>query len=402
VVSIAFVISFVISAVALLLGTIIFADVTEAMALTLPNLGQNTASTDQPINADRTNLPSVYSGLNSTDLVSSVTLPISGVNSTGGGGFLEFTGGETNISGTGAVKSRLPQYGDSSYMISGGSSTSDGVHHILWKEESTIPELRYRNISNGNSTLSAITTLETAPSSLDYFGDGYITADGLIVDVFYEASHTSGTVTETKHVRSTDGGATWGTVSVHATNNNGYYNDFNVNGNSLAIMYVAPLGFPNDVVRAIVSTNGGSTWNTQTVGDTSGTITTADEGGVIRGVGNTFYMAWSAEDVDSGNFLTYFSKSTDGGATWSTPSEEVVSDPFNEYVGCCTAPHMMFIDPANANNVNVYFVEYFNTIRVIQLKSTDSGSSFTPTVISDGNSADTCDISSGAFCGWCR
>ena len=91
-VSLAFVISFVASAVALLIGIVIYSDISDEMAgtfeftpeVTIPevvqNLGQNTATSDQPIPANTTNLASIYSGLNNTNFVTEVTLSISGVS----------------------------------------------------------------------------------------------------------------------------------------------------------------------------------------------------------------------------------------------------------------------------------------------------------------------------------
>jgi DNA-binding beta-propeller fold protein YncE len=57
------------------------------MALTLPildieaffNLGQNSASSDQPIPSGTTNQASIYSGLDDVDQITGVTIPISGV-----------------------------------------------------------------------------------------------------------------------------------------------------------------------------------------------------------------------------------------------------------------------------------------------------------------------------------
>ena len=92
-VSLAFVISFVASAVALLIGIIIYSDISDEIGNVLNDggisqiiqlLGQNTATSDQPVPTKTTNLASVYIGLNSTDFVTAVAIPISGVETSGG------------------------------------------------------------------------------------------------------------------------------------------------------------------------------------------------------------------------------------------------------------------------------------------------------------------------------
>lgn len=86
-VSLAFVISFVASAVALVVGITIYSEVTDDLQKTLPvldvessaTLGQGLATSDQPIAFGTTNQASIYQGLNPVDLVTAVTVPISGV-----------------------------------------------------------------------------------------------------------------------------------------------------------------------------------------------------------------------------------------------------------------------------------------------------------------------------------
>jgi len=86
-VSLAFVISFVVSAVTMVIGIVVFSDVVDELSLTLPFddvdssqlLGQNSAVSDQPIPASTTNLASIYTGLDPVDSVTKVELPIADV-----------------------------------------------------------------------------------------------------------------------------------------------------------------------------------------------------------------------------------------------------------------------------------------------------------------------------------
>lgn len=86
-VSLAFVISFVVSAVVMVIGIVIFSDIVDELGNTIPQLdvdssqilGQNTATSDQLIPASTTNLASIYTGLNPADSVTKVEIPISDV-----------------------------------------------------------------------------------------------------------------------------------------------------------------------------------------------------------------------------------------------------------------------------------------------------------------------------------
>ena len=97
--SLAFILAFIGAGVALLIGISIFSEVEGALASVVSGggvpeseelLGQNTATGDQLIPDDTTNLSSIYTGLDSTDFITGVSIPVSGVELTdfGKGGFL--------------------------------------------------------------------------------------------------------------------------------------------------------------------------------------------------------------------------------------------------------------------------------------------------------------------------
>ncbi len=85
-VSLAFVISFVVSAVAMLIGIVIYSDVADAMTQTFvaspeltQNFGQNGFGEIKTVSNDTILIASTYTGLNTGSTISKITLPVDGV-----------------------------------------------------------------------------------------------------------------------------------------------------------------------------------------------------------------------------------------------------------------------------------------------------------------------------------
>ena len=95
VLSLAFILAFIGSAVALVIGILIFSDVSEAMSLTLPildfdsitDLEQNSRDGSTMIAVNTAHLPSTYNNLPLTDPVISVKVPILGIDEDDGAWF---------------------------------------------------------------------------------------------------------------------------------------------------------------------------------------------------------------------------------------------------------------------------------------------------------------------------
>lgn len=127
---------------------------------------------------------------------------------------------------------------------------------------------------------------------------------------------------------SSDGGATWnvGIISDPVT---GVWGDPIVFCDTAGDFYYSHLANPpaGSWVDRIVfqkSTTGGTSWNPATFTGLNGTKVQDKEGIVVNPVTNTIYVTWTQFDnygstAPGDSSIILFSKSTDAGATWSTP-----------------------------------------------------------------------------------
>jgi hypothetical protein len=131
------------------------------------------------------------------------------------------------------------------------------------------------------------------------------------------------TCPDTFHMRSTNGGKNWSSLTNVA--NGGVYfsgrNDIAVSGASnVVINYNVDVpGETGSKLFAVASTDDGATWGTPIRLTTSAN---ASDHGSIIGYGNTVHLAWH-DDRDPTNREIYYRRTPDGGASWD--AEEQVS-----------------------------------------------------------------------------
>jgi hypothetical protein len=164
--------------------------------------------------------------------------------------------------------------------------------------------------------------------------------------------------------------------------------------------YVNALQFdettPRNAVSAATSTNGGKTWgnvraiitdNSRDIFDDKNSITADPK------KAGTAYSVWDRGSIGHNNQPAYFSKTTDGGTTWSTP-KAITSTA--DAVG--TIGNIIVVDPNKGTLYDVFDNFTFNPNGSVHtavesvIKSSDGGDTWssTPTAISD-------DMDVGAF-----
>ena len=127
---------------------------------------------------------------------------------------------------------------------------------------------------------------------------------------------------------STNGGLSWA-VGTLSDPTNGVYGDpciFTDTAGNFYFIHLAdpPAGNWVDRIVCAKSTNGGTTWSNGTYTGLNGTKVQDKAWTAVNPVTNEIYVTWTQFDVYNSSATTdssiiLFSKSTDGGATWSTP-----------------------------------------------------------------------------------
>lgn len=325
VLSLAFILAFIGAAVALLIGVIIFADVTEAMAATLPVSSGAQVPITNPILGDR------------------------------------FDWGDTNINRDFGVN-------DNSDFSTGSQATAGGMY-ITWdaQEVDTSRILNFIKITGGNNTHTTPVAIDTAPSG-DFFQDQHIFVNGQTIDVLVVVEN--GTTHDLISYRSTNDGATWssGTVAVtNVTSADPFWAD--VDGDNMVMFYRhndPPTSVPLNVTT---SSDGGSTWSTPfDVRQSSNqyfidhlVVEQSPDGSTIH----TTFMNASATLLD-----VLYSRSTDSGSTFSTPT--VISGA----TGGSTHANQprIFIDGSDVTVTSIATATTPHKFTV--MRSTDNGASF--------------------------
>ncbi len=174
--------------------------------------------------------------------------------------------------------------------------------------------------------------------------------------------------------KSTDGGSTWSSPLNLTPTRGSFINDeltprIATDGANLYVTYTfTASGSPE--IFFLKSTDGGSTWSTPINISNNSSFSGSPD---IITVGNDLYVFW--KDRAPGAFSLFFSKSTDGGNTWSTPQfiardidapPRAATDGTNLYV----VWNDNFVPPPNGKFAEVFFS-----------KSTDGGSTWSTPLI---------------------
>lgn len=137
---------------------------------------------------------------------------------------------------------------------------------------------------------------------------------------------------------STDGGLTWTDFTL-TDPLNGVWGDPIIFTDTAGVFYYAHLSNPPTgswIDRIVVqkSTDGGATWSAGTYMGLNGTRAQDKEAVVVNQANNEIYVTWTQFDVygstaSADSSIILFSKSTDAGITWSTPTR------LSKYAGDC-------------------------------------------------------------------
>lgn len=247
----------------------------------------------------------------------------------------------------------------------------DNALYMVWLEQTTDPqELRFVKSTDG-VTISTPVTIDTVTVGFayTYFDAELFVNDNILDVVFSEESGTSDR--KHYHSRSTDYGTTWSTpVAIHSTN---WYLPpvSSVSGNNI-YFFGSYVTFDTQVgdgeLYLIKSANGGTSWSSPiVVSDSSDTIDIDASSPSFGFNGSTIYVVYTALNSTASN-VSFFSKSTNSGATWSTPVQ--IGNSFGE----------LFVDE---NTPSTLAIQYFDNgvDDVYVIKSTDSGTTWSSPVL---------------------
>ncbi|MCC6490798.1 MAG: exo-alpha-sialidase, partial [Candidatus Hydrogenedentes bacterium] len=227
------------------------------------------------------------------------------------------------------------------------STDGNGTWVATWESTDTLGEtigtdsdILYSRSTDGGSSWSAPTALNTnavADTGSDYTPNVSTDRNGTWVTVWCSNDSLGGMIGTDSDVlfsRSTDGGATWSAPAALNTNaaadtGNDYIPNLSTDGNGSWVSVwesndslVNTIGTDYDILVSR-STNGGATWSAPVALNANAAADTRDDGfpSVSTDRNGTWMAVWYSND-SLGNTIgmdydILFSRSTDGGATWS-------------------------------------------------------------------------------------
>ncbi|GAB4365264.1 MAG: hypothetical protein Kow00128_07630 [Deltaproteobacteria bacterium] len=171
----------------------------------------------------------------------------------------------------------------------------------------------------------------SASASTPFSGQRGIAVHGTRVTAIWTDTRSGG-VSDIYSASSTDGGTTWGTNRKVSDDNTAEKFQPTMTSDAGGNLYAAWVDLRGGQRKIMFSrsTDGGSTWsaNARVDDDTSGSFKFEPAIGIDNA--GTCYVAWS--DNRNGNYDIYISQSTDGGTTWSA-DVRVSDDPGSEEQG---------------------------------------------------------------------
>jgi hypothetical protein len=259
---------------------------------------------------------------------------------------------------------------DVNASISPSLAVSGSDIHVVWEDDrDQEPEVYHKCSTDGGDTwgsdvrVSTITGSQGAPS---------VTAVGGYIHVAWIDYGLIGG-TEIYYVRSTDGGATWGTP-VQISNAALYSVSPSIAARESDVHIVwedSRFGWWNNEIYYQHSTDDGITWGGEVrlTDDTTFSFTPG-----IAVSGNILHVAWA--DMRDGNFEMYYKCSTNNGQTWGSDIRltDNFADSFNPSVAASGSyVHMTWQDNREGND-EIYY-----------LRSTDNGTTWeAETRLTDG------------------
>ena len=239
---------------------------------------------------------------------------------------------------------------------------------VTWYDPSSgINEIYFSRSTDGGATWNTPQNISNARGQLPSIDN-----DGSNIFVTWDSGGGPNTGSlEVLFSRSTNGGMTWSSPVVISENGVfSFVSDIATNGSDIFVSWEVS-GIGNRDIHVSKSSDGGITWSTpQNISNNPGASTFSS----IATHGTNVFVTWS--DINEPDHEILFSKSIDGGATWSSPPQNISNTAENSHVPAITS---------DGTNLFLVWEEGLPGFRDIYFsKSTDNGSTWSaPQNISD-------------------
>jgi uncharacterized repeat protein (TIGR01451 family) len=242
------------------------------------------------------------------------------------------------------------------------SITTDGTNlYVTWGDSSPGNfEILFSKSTDGGTTWSTANISNNAGSS----GEPSITTDGTNLYVTWQ-DNTFGNV-EILFSKSTDGGTTWSSPA-NISNNGGFSFEPSItaDGTNLYVTWYDDSSGNSEILFS-KSTDGGTTWSSPVNISNNARFS---ERPSITADGTNLYVTW--HDGSFGFPEILFSKSTDGGATWSSPVNISNNGGFSEFPSITTVGTNLYVTWGDSS---------FGNVEILFSKSTDGGTTWSSPV----------------------
>lgn len=207
------------------------------------------------------------------------------------------------------------------------------------------------------------------------FGTGHLN----MVGVWQQDRWSDGGAHALMAAYTVDGGATWQETSLPFASCADPGSDYQIASDPWVTFgpdgraYVSALvvGFNGSGVQAATSSDGGKTWNNLRTVKNDGNINMNDKEAITADPvkPGTAYLVWDRTENSANS--AWFSQTTDGGQTWSTPKRVVPLDWTDDF----TLSNEIVVDPRSGSLYDVYFASierpvYKTTCRKVKNKKT--------------------------------
>jgi hypothetical protein len=248
-----------------------------------------------------------------------------------------------------------------------------GIVYVAWEDErNDNGDIYFANSTDGGATWSNPNMKINTDNGTEIQGTPSLALDS--TGTIYAAwSDNRNGYLNIYFANSKDGGATWTDPNVRVKSSTAFQSDPTMAVDSTGTIYLAwQNGYDGDWdIYFVKSNDGGTTWtDPPTRVNTDSTSFFQLNPTIAVNSSGAIYMAW--DDERNGNSDIYFTKSTDGGATWTDPNLKVNTDStsYSQYnptiaVDLMGTVYLAWQDHRNGNP-DIYFA-----------KSTDGGENWT-------------------------
>ncbi len=255
-----------------------------------------------------------------------------------------------------------PAGGNTGYYIS--MTVDSANNYLIAYQDYSNSFLKFAKLPNGETDWT-IVTVE------DQFACGYETSIVALTSNTYLISHMGYPVEypggNLEVAKTINGGTSWTKSNIETTEYTGYYSSMAA-ANSSNVFVFHPTDSSNPyTLRISKSTDSGDTWNTEILESKNA------QTGWIPAISKDSNGNYLAVYLDNSVNSLRFAKSTDFGQTWTTST---IAGPEVSVVNMCLG----------VDRNNNYVIIYSDGAQLTMEKSTNGGSSWTPTAIGAGSS----------------